>query len=297
VPAVSPYVPFYAEAQPYITVDEYLAAPTGVDVSQLIPGGNTSANRAALATRILSASAYADSLCYQVLGATTDMATGEFRVFRDGTIRVPLPFTPVIEVTNVALGWRAGALQNLSDLSGLWFQKKVVRIPVCGLSAALTYTGPVAPSRSGSLFAQVTYVNGYANTILAADVAAGASSIVVKGTLGIFAGMPLTISDDKNGTTETVTVGAGYVAGSTTVPLVAPVGSQHTAGVGVSALPRPIKEAVIALTSHLIKTRGAESLALSGVSGGPTHTEKDVPGSDEEYDLAADLLHPFRRVA
>jgi hypothetical protein len=297
VPAVSPYVPFYAETTPYITVAEFMSAPTGCDTSQLVQGASTEQNRSALQTLIASASGYADSLCYQVLAATVDMAVGEYRIFRDGTIRVPVPYTPLIEVTNVALGQRAGALQNLNDLSGLWIQRKTVRIPVAGLAYTQVGVGsPAACSRGGSMFAQVTYVNGYANTTLAVDAAAGASTIVVASPLGVFAGMPLTVYDDANSTTELVTVAASYVPGSASVPLVSPLHGAHTAGTAVSAMPRAIKQAVIALTAHLIKTRGAESLSLAGVSGGPSGIDKTEPGESEEYELAVDLLHPFKRV-
>ena len=58
-----------------------------------------------------------------------------------------------------------------------------------------------------------------------------------------------------------------------------------------------MKQAVTALTTHLIKTRGAEAMSLSSVSGGPARQQNEAPGASEEYDQAVDLLHPFRRVA
>jgi hypothetical protein len=294
-PAVALYVPTYATRNPYLTTAEYLAEPTGVDLSQLIPGATSQAvNEAALATLIRSASSYADSLCYQVLGATLDTQAGEYRIFRDGTIRVPVDYTPLVEVTAVSLGWAAGQLSALTDLSGLWLQRKVVRIPV-GPSlisgAGYVFT---APARYGHIFAQVLYVNGFANTTLAADVSAAASSVTVASPLGIFPGLPMTIYDDAVAKTEMVTVANTYVQGSTTVPLVSPLVNAHTSGTAISALPRAIKQAVTALTTHLIKTRGAESMALASVSGGPA-MQQAMPGSTEEYDLAVDLLHPFRR--
>jgi hypothetical protein len=94
---------------------------------------------------------------------------------------------------------------------------------------------------------------------------------------------------------ELVTVGAGYVQGSTTVPLASPLVNGHNGGVSVSALPRSIKQAVICLTSHLVKTRGAEALSFASASGGPAGSEKDSPGYTEEYEQAVDLLHPHRR--
>ncbi|MGN6607968.1 MAG: hypothetical protein ACTHMS_13275 [Jatrophihabitans sp.] len=294
-PVISPYVPFYASTQPYITVAEFLAQPTGVDVSQLIPGANAAANAAALATQIRKASSYADSLCYQVLAATLDMQSGEYRVWRDGTIRVPLDNSPVVEISNVAVGYRAGQLSALTDLSGVWLDKKIARIPVAGTSIPYA-SGGGATAASGRVFAQVQYVNGYANTILAADAAQGDQSVTVSSALGVFPGMPLGVYDDNAATSEQIVVASTYTQGSTTVPLATPLQFAHASGTSVSALPQAIKLAVTALTSHLIKTRGAESIALSGVSGGPAEVEKTEPGATEEYEMAVDLLHPFRRV-
>lgn len=298
-PIVAPYVPFYAETQPYLTTAEFLAAPTGIDNTQLIPGGNTAANAAALATAIASASNYADSLCYQVLAATSDLQVGEYRLQRDGSIKVPLDFSPLVEITGVSVGKRAGQLTALTDLSGIWMNRKVPRIPagsVLDSFGGSSFAIGAACARPGYVFAQVAYVNGYANTALAGAVLAGASSVTVTSALGIFPGMPLTINDDALALTEAVVVGAGYVQGSTTVPLVAALLHPHAAGTAVSALPRAVKQAVICLTSHLIKTRGAESLAMASVSGGPADMTRDEVGSSAEYEQAVDLLHPFRRV-
>lgn len=297
-PAVAPYVPYYASRSPYLTRAEFMAAPTGVDLTQLIPGGTPEANGAALDTVLASASNYADVLCRQVLAATVDMQAGEYRVFPDGTIRVPIANTPILEVTGVSVGWQAGALTAMTDLSGLWISRKVVRIPVWGVASLPGTTGvPATPSSRGRVFAEVTYVNGYANTTLAADVLAGASSIVVASALGVFAGMPLTIYDDAAATTESATVDASYVLGSTTVPLTAPLTSAHNTGVAVSALPRAVKQAVVCLAAHVIKTRGAEAIALQTMSGGPAQLQQSSPGYSEEYQQAVDLLRPFARVA
>src|SRR6476660_2780256 len=95
-PALAPYVPTYATRVPYLTAEEYLAAPTGVDPSALIPGGSANANLAALTTVIRKASNYADSLCYQVLAATLDTQVGEYRIRPDCTIRVKLDYSPVV---------------------------------------------------------------------------------------------------------------------------------------------------------------------------------------------------------
>lgn len=297
-PAVALYVPTYAARSPYLTQAEFLAAPTGVDLTQLMPGGTEPQNAAALNTVLSAASSYADTLCYQVLAATIDTVAGEYRVFPDGTIRVPVEFTPLIAVNAVNIGWQANSLQPLTDLSGLWLSRKVVRIPVVGspgwavLNAPLP--APVQP-RSGCVFAAVTYVNGYTNTTLAASAIAGATSVTVTDATGIFPGLPMTILDDQTPSTEHVTVAASYTVGSTTVPLAAATVNAHTAGTAISALPRAIKQAVICLAVHLIKTRGAESIALDSVGGAPGKLNEESAGYTEEFEQAQDLLAPFRR--
>lgn len=295
---VAPYVPFYAASQPYITVAEFLSAPTGVDVSQLIPGAAAVQNQAALATLIRRASSDADTICQQVLAATSDLEVGEFRVQR-GVLRIPVPNTPVVEVTGVSVGRAAGALTALTDLSGVWINRKVVTVPVPAVPCATLPGSLTAAARPGYLFAQVQYVNGFANTTLSADAAAGDSIVSVTSALGVFPGMPLTVLDDDvtAGSTEAVTVDASYVQGSVTVPLAAPLTAAHAAGTAVSAMPQAIKDAVVQLTAHRIKTRGAESITLQNVSGGPAKMQgKADSGATVELDEARRLLAQFARV-
>jgi hypothetical protein len=294
---VAPYVPTYATFLPYLTTAEYLAEPSGVDVSALIPGGSKNTNTAALKTVLRKASNYADSLCYQILAATSDLQVGEYRIRSDGTIRVKLDYSPLVEVTAVSLGAVAGQLVPLTDLSGIWPERKVIRIPVTGLTLLPPALTGAALARTGYLFAQTWYVNGYANTALAGNVSAAATTVTVQSAYGIFPGIPLTLYADDLAQTESVTVDPSYAQGSTTVPLTAPLAYAHTAGQALSALPVAVKQAVAALATHLIKTRGAEAMALSSVSGGPARQQNEETGASEEYDQAVDLLHPFRRVA
>lgn len=292
-PAVAPNVPTYATYTPYITSAEYLASATGVDSSQLVPGGDRSTNAAALATLIARASNYADNLCYQVLCATADLQTGQYRLQRDGTIIVPLDYTPIVEVTDVKCGYQAGQLQAMTDLSGLWFGKKTVKIPVSGATGPLS-PGSGAMAMRGRLFAQVAYVNGFANTTIAAATAA-ASTLTVASALGIFPGLTLQLYDGAS--TEPVTVAASYVQGSTTVPLLAPLLFDHAAGAALSALPPAVKGAVVHLTSWMIKTRGATAIVLNRIGGQPAKQEQNADDGDEDYDAAVDALATFRRAA
>jgi hypothetical protein len=300
-PVTAPYAPSYASYTPYLTPAEYLAEPTGVDVSQLIPGANAAAQNAVLTRVIGRASSFADNYCRKILAATTDVQSDEYRVFTDGTIRVPVDNTPLIQVTNVNIGLVAGQLATLTDLSKCRLGKKVVRIPTAQVSASslLTPWASAVLARRGSMFADVTYVNGYAHAQTATGSSAGAASIQVTGTgLGIVPGLPLTVYDGAaNGAnTEQVIVGASYVYGSSTVPLASPALFAHGAGASVSALPGFVREAVICLTSALIKTRGSDSYVMPSGPRQQMKIEGMLPGSDEDFEVAFELLEPLRRV-
>jgi hypothetical protein len=299
-PVTALFAPNYASATPYLTPAEYLAEPTGVDVSQLLPQVTSlAAQTAALVRQIQRASSWADQYVRKILAATSDVQAGEYRIFRDGTIRVPVDNTPLIQVTDVALGQVAGQLTSLSDLSGCWVGRKVVRIPAA--AAAMPYRPPdfMSTARAGWMFAKVTYVNGWAHAQTAAGSAAGARVQQVTGTgLGIVPGLVLTVYDGTaNGAnTEQVAVASTYQFGSPFVPLTAPMVNGHAAGCSVSALPPFVRQAVISMTSFLIKTRGSDSFVIPE---GPGPVEHEVPmmaGASEDVDLAMELLEPLRRV-
>lgn len=295
-PVFAPYVPAYATYTPYLTTAEYLAEPTGVDVGQLLPGKTVATNTAALARVIARASSYADNICQQILAATSDIQAGVYRVQRDYTIRVPVDYTPIIELTDAAVGYSPNSLTSLTDLSGCWLQNKIAVVPVSG---ALTVPWPAssvpyASAGSGNVYARLTYVNGYAHTLSSAVANAGASQVQVANPLGIFPGLPLTIYD--SGSTEQFTVASTYTTGSTTVPTTTPLANTHAAGVSVSALPGFAREAVIALTSALIKTRGSEAIAMPMMSSQAEHIQALAPGAGEDLDMAIELLEPLRRV-
>ena len=299
-PVTAPYAPSYARYTPYITPAEYLAEPTGVDVSQLIPGVSSAAAQTAVLTRVIArASSWADQYCRKILAATSDVQSGQYRVFTDGTIRVPVDNTPLIQVTNVDLGFVAGQLLPLPDLSGCRLDLKVVTIPTAAMMQPAAWPVLASPVRYGYLYADVTYVNGYAHAQTAAPSAAGALVIQVTGTgLGIMPGLPLTIYDGaSNGAnTEQVTVDTSYVFGSPFVPLAAPTLYAHGAGCSASALPGFVREAVICMTSALIKTRGSDAYVMRPGPRQQMQVAEMMPGAGEDIDIAMELLEPLRRV-
>lgn len=286
-PAVAPYVPTYASYTPYITADDFLAEPTGVDVSQLIPAGSSLTEAAALARLVANASSEADRICQKVLAATLDVKSGSYRVQRDGTIRVPVDYTPLIQVNSVQVGFNAANLQALTDLSGVWLERKVAWIPVWGVGLQQPNLTPPAPAYPGidRLFAIVQYVNGWAHSTLSAATLANASSITPKSVLGFVPGLPITLYDGQS--TEAAQVAASYVVGSATVPLAAPLQFAHGAGVTVSALPPFVRQAVIALAKWLAKTKGTKAIVMPAINGrtvsATPQEQKTEPRGDEDY--------------
>lgn len=291
-PAVAPWVPTYATYASYVTVADFLAEPTGVDTTQLLPGQDAAANKASLARVIARASSQADNICRQVLGATVDVQSGTYRV-RDGSIGIPVPYTPLIQVNSVLVGSGPSSLAPVLDLSGVRFEQKVAWIPLGGVQWPGSSRWCV-PGARGRVYAQMTYVNGHANTLTAASSLAGVSSLPVGNPLGIFPGLPMTVYDSAS--TEPVTVSSSYVLGSTTVPLAAPTGFAHAAGVSVSALPPFVRDAVFLLTASLIKVRGAEAFTMDAIMQQPGKTQPTDPGGTTEYNDAKALLSPLMRV-
>jgi len=293
VSQVAPYVTTYASRTPYLTLAEWLAAPTAIDVTNLIPGGNQAQQNQAITNQIERASSWVDRICFQVLAATTDTTSGRFLVNRWGAVRVPLPRKPILEVSAVSVGFTPSTMTALSSLADVEISPHgVVTIPVYTTNPPVTY-GSSFGSGSRPLV-NVTWVNGWPNTTLAGATIVGASSLTVTSALGVYPGTTLTVYDvSTTGGTEHVTVASSYVTGSTTLPLVAPMGFAHATGISVSNLPPVVKEATILLTTALIQTRGADALVL-GSTEPPTQTSTSGTIAQAER-IAGVLLADLRR--
>jgi hypothetical protein len=291
-----PTVATYSNTSPYITAREFLAAPTGVDTNQLIPAGGSVSNTQALTNIIARASAWADSLCNQKLAATLDTQAGLYMV-RRGQLIVPLDFSPIIAVAQIQTGWSPSTLSVLTQTTDVWIGATSVTIPVTPLSAAgMAYR--LAGLTPDSMYATVQYVNGWADDTLSAPVTAGATTLSVASGLGFMPGQSLTLYGTNGG--EAVTVDPSFsptiVPGAVTIPLAGPVVGNYLAGDTLTAMPQSIKQAVIALTCVLIKTRGSEALVMQSIRGNPSTTTKLEDDANDDFMVAADLLQPFKRV-
>lgn len=287
----APNVATYSTRKTYVTPAEFKAAPTGVDVSQLVPGGTAAANAAALVMQLQRASAYADNFCQKVIAATVDVQAGQYRVQRDkalgAIIKVTLDNTPVIAVSDIRVGRTPSAIALQPTPANLWIGRKVATIPVTG-----AYPGD-------TVFAQISYVNGWANTALTAAAAPGALSLTVASSLGIMPGQQLNIQSPNNA--ETLTVSTSFIPSNTAintlVPVTTPIVGTYGVGDTVTAFPQDIKQAVILITKSLIKTRGSESIVIASTSSQPDSIDRMEHGVSSDMDMALDLLAPYRRSA
>lgn len=292
-PAIALSVPNYANRTPYITVDDYLNAPTGTDTTQLLPGKGSAPNKLAVSGVIERASSAMDTYCQKVLAATVDTQAGSYRIQRDGTIKVPVDNTPLIMVTGVSYGWQPSSLVAMTDLSNLWLDHRTITIP------ALSGANPPYPmayrnASWTSMFVNVSYVNGWYHSVVPLAVAKGATSLTPSDVVGAVPNLPFVIYDGEN--TETVQVAANYVPGAATLTLAAATTKDHQAGVTVSALPPDIRQAALLMTSAFIKKRGGEAIVLAAMQGGPQRKALGEPGMTSDMKLALDLLKPYRRV-
>ena len=296
VPA--PNVNTYATRSIYVTPAEFKAAPTGVDVSQLIPGDNNQAHQAAaLVMQLQRASGVADKICRKVLGATLDTQAGFYRIQNDPAlgpvIRVPLDFTPIVAVAGVSVGNTPSTMGVLTGLTNVWIGKKVATIPLGGSTVNGT-------SRwSGKQFASVQYVNGWVNTTLFASAGPGATSVTVASTLGIMPGQQLNLVNTNN--SEMVTVDPAYIPSNTAtnalIPLTSAVVGTYAAGDTVTNMPQEIKQAVILIAKSLIKTRGSESIVIASTTSQPEHVTGLESGVTSDMEMAEYLLEDYKRAA
>jgi hypothetical protein len=295
VPA--PNVTTYATRSIYVSPSEFKAAPTGVDVSQLIPGdSNQSHQAAALVMQLQRASAVADRICRKVLGATLDTQAGYYRIQQDPglgpVLRVPLDSIPIIAVCGASIGSTPSSMSAVPDLTNIWIGKKAVTIPVGG-----TYSG--FQRFTGKQYATVSYLNGWANTTLSAAGTAGTVSITATAALGIMPGQQLNLMNTNN--SEIVTVDPAYIPSNTAtnvlIPLTTPLVGTYAAGDTVTNMPQEIKQAVILIAKSLILTRGSEAIEIASVNGQGTHVNGESPAVASDMEFAEFLLSDYVRAA
>lgn len=282
---------------PYLTTQEYRNAPTAIDIDNLVfNSSDPDVQDSELANVIARASSWVDTFCNQVLGATEETETQRSRYKADGTLRFHPRYSPIIALTSLSYGPYPTQLTTVNDPSIAWIEQSEVIFPFSNAALNWTSQGPIQFGGGGvasqEVFLQYTYINGYANSLIASAVAL-ASSLTVTDPRGITAGQQLKIYDGMY--SENVIVASTYVFGSVTVPLVTPLVYTHTAGTSISALPPAIKEATILATTAMLKVRGDNSLVM-GVGTLPSQGVSGNQNIGDDMAMAMDLLKPYRRI-
>ncbi len=309
-PVANPSVGSAGVAYPYCSPSEFLGWPTALDTTQLVPGQGEQAQLQALADVLSAASADMDRFCFgqdvaakgASLAATVSIESAQVTAI-NGELRLVCNYKPIVQVNGVDVGFDAANMSSVgpSVAGQIRIGIRTIHVPLMPLiyrSGSTMY--PAVSRAAGSYYVVWSYVNGYPHTELAADVAAGATTVDVlptdggTGLLGIVPNVTrLTIRDGVN--TESFTVSA--VSG-TTLTTASPLRFAHTLPqapdfLPVTAMPDDIKTACIFMGMFLIKTRGDSALMLQPISE-PNQAQHG--SADEYFDLtyARDLLTPYR---
>jgi hypothetical protein len=287
----------------YVSIGEFKAAPTAVDAIALMTNGTAEQNTAQLAAVIKRASSWADMIAKQnPLAATSETDRALVRVRRDGYVALVCKFWPVLELTSCSLGPTPSSLVAVDAASGAdaYIEaSKVIYVPAAWQSGSLRPSFSLGSGVGGKMHALWTYVSGWPHAALGVTTAAGASTLLLSNTTGMYPGTRLEIADVISGY-ETVTVLAATDA--THVTLVAPTTITHTLPtspdlITVSALPGAVKEATIRLTSAVIKARGNEAIVLASINNPePNDTISAFPGARQDIVEATRLLQPLGNI-
>lgn len=301
--------------QPYVTVAEFKAAPTWLDVDNLIPGGGQNQQDDELFNVLLKASRWADNFCNKRLGAHTAFEQSRTRIDRYGRVKLYPSDSPVRKVVAFAYGPDPEFMTTLTDFTQVWIENSqgvvVSSIPFRGSFFGSLEFGMV-PLQGSEIFCQIQYVAGYACTALSASVTAGSSSLTVVDATGFQApSVPATgLSVTLPGSTariwdpaaeEAVTVAS---IASNTLTLASPLLNTHTVNPGaagqvnVSELPPEIHQAVISMAvAFMLREDTASEDPFAGTPGGPALRRSASGGAAAGLlDNAYELLEPYRRV-
>ena len=282
-------------SHPYITIDEYKQAPTSVDVDDFVGGGSMALNDVELGNVLARASSWMDAHCGQVLSATVDTENFRGRASRDGFLRVHPRYWPIASLVSASFGSSPQSMQSLSADTA-WIESESIVFPLA--LSNMSFLGPIQFSKNYQVLAEqfitITYINGYANTLLSASANSGVTSLPVQELAGFVPNTKFTVFDGVN--TEILTVASSFTAttGAGSVTLAAPTAYAHANGMSASALPPAVKQACIYMTNVILKSRGNSALVMDSITA--TSIVGNNPNVSNDYNMACDLLKPFRRI-
>jgi hypothetical protein len=261
---------------PYVTAPEFVAHPTYLDLETLRPGiMDPDAQTAELTNVLLMASAWADNVCNQPLGAhRVDLGT-QGRVDTDGNLIVFPSDRPVLAVDAVSYGSTFARMSYVPRPAARVDKNQTIYVPVGGTATR------------GRVWVDITYTAGWVSTLLADDAFAGVDSLTVLDATGIMPGASYRLWEP--GVEETVTVAPTWTppavtdpSGAVAVPLTAPTMHAHNEGAGWSGMPADMRLAIVNYTiSQLMRpdTAAEDSYPDTSLSAGTRQTDSRRDGS------------------
>lgn len=281
----------------YITVKEFKNAPTGIDFMSIIPGGTEAQNDAEIYNILVRASAWVDEICKQkTLEATVNTEIKQVTLNRNGLVNVHTSMIPIAELLYIQ--YRISPVGPWNPIPLDYIQAYNRYFTIYNLSPASAFTVPesygyTTPQRMRDIqqipiIVKYTYVNGYANTLIAENVDMGTSIITLMKVTGVYSGQSLTIYDGEK--TESVVIDE---TNGSQVTLTSPLLFDHFKDTAISAIPASVKQATILLASYLIKERGAFTIAMGETSASGVVNRRDA----SDVDTAKRLLYKYVRGA
>ena len=312
---IAPFALSQTNRVPYVTQTEVLnnATANNLDFSNLINGGDAPQQAAALQELIVEASTKVDTTCMGYAGtlcATVTVEPGKSIPNRQGEFVIKPKYFPILEVRSFAAGWGPGTNMQSIPLSPQNCEIEDVQFTITSQSLLGNTVGVSLNSVLGGgwptnrrQYVQYTYVSGFANTFLATDVLAGATSLDVLPApgsgeaVGIYPDIPLTIYDA--GHNEGIVVDSTYNGSSLTIPLASPLAYGHPSGTNVSAIPATVKLATIHFICDLAIERGQGGVILEGMGQVTEGGAGKLSGINHEahaYDLLEEFMALYGRV-
>lgn len=275
----------------YITCEEYRAAPTALNTTNLVPGGTKVDQDGELAGIIARASRFLDLVAKQPLYATSKIQNEMSRVDRDGNVVLKPQMDRVKSIDSFAYGPSFTQLTAYTPpINPAQYFIEENRVLFQLLATGVVWRGSlafVAQPRGGEVYTSWGFTAGWTTTRLTASASAGATTVTIENPAGLQPGLLVRVVD---GPAQVDTqVAANYVPGSTSVPLVAPLPADQPVGAWFGEVPDDLKEGAVLATSHYIKERkGAGfTIASSGQGGKSQASTKDIGIELEQAEVIA----------
>lgn len=310
-------------SRPYLSVQELISAPTGIDWASIPKRGASAQDQLAEQTQLcLRVSARMDEIASQNLQATVDTEEQRGPDFwltvdnQTGEGRLVCSRWPILSIVSGQWAPSASYQQSGPPWTAIptWQMRtdSVLLGELGTLAPGASAAGPnailLAPGvvdwsngRRGCRV-QVTYVNGWPNAIVQASTgkpngpASGDSSIHVDDITG-WAGVAGTAYDGA--LTEPVSVQSvtpdttGAIAGPGLLNLAAPLIDPHAPGSRISAMPSSLQWAGLLIATSMALTRGATAIAAQSVRGTLMGSGRSIEDLNVE---AEGILLPYARI-